>query len=61
MIPEVGSFARRISNVIGESFLSFVASENLPGFVKGTGWSVISDPDTDPAHGMERYALLERS
>jgi hypothetical protein len=61
MIPEVGSFARRVTGLIGEPFLSFVASEDLPEFVEGTGWSVISDADTDPAHGMERYALLERS
>jgi methyltransferase (TIGR00027 family) len=61
MIPEVGSFARRVTGLIGEPFLSFVASEDLPEFVQGTGWSVISDADTDLAHGMERYALLERS
>jgi hypothetical protein len=38
-----------------------VRSEDLPAFVEGTGWIVTSDVDTDPAHGIERYAVVERA
>jgi methyltransferase (TIGR00027 family) len=61
MLPEVSPLSRRLARLIGEPFLSFVASEDLPEFVQGTGWSVISPIDKDGAHGMERYALLERA
>jgi methyltransferase (TIGR00027 family) len=61
MIPEVGKAARRLVGLIGEPFLSFVTSEGLPEFVYGTGWTVISGVDANPEHGMERYAVLERT
>jgi hypothetical protein len=37
-----------------------VRSEDLPGYIKDTGWAMISDVDTDAAHGIERYAVAER-
>ena len=46
--------------LIGEPWKSFIRSEDLPEFVEGTGWTMISDVDTDSAHGIERYAVAER-
>jgi len=43
----------------GEPWLSAVRNEELPGYVEGLGWTVISDVDTDVAHGLERYAVAE--
>lgn len=50
-----------ILRLIGEPFRSAVRSEDLPDYIEGTGWAIISDVDTDPAHGIERYAVAERS
>ena len=46
---------------VGEPFKSAVRSEDLPKYIKGSGWTLISDVDTNPAHGIERYAIAERS
>jgi len=50
-----------ILRLIGEPFRSAVRSEDLPDYIDGTGWAIISDVDTDPTHGIERYAVAERS
>jgi hypothetical protein len=47
-------------NLTGEPWKSAVRSEDLPAYVEGTGWTMISDIDTDSAHGLERYAVAER-
>ena len=52
------SFAVRL---VSEPWKSAVRSEDLPGYVEGTGWTIVSEVDTDPSHGVERYALAERS
>jgi O-methyltransferase involved in polyketide biosynthesis len=46
--------------LIGEPWKSAVRSEDLPEYVEGTGWTMISGVDTDAAHGVERYAVAER-
>jgi len=47
-------------HLIGESWKSVVRSEDLPEYIEGTGWTMISDVDTESAHGIERYAVAER-
>ncbi len=49
-----------LTRLIAEPWKSAVRSEDLPEYVEGTGWTMISDVDTDPAHGVERYAVAER-
>lgn len=49
-----------ILRVVGEPFKSAVRSEDLPEYIRGTGWAMISDVDTNPAHGIERYAVAAR-
>ena len=49
-----------LTGLIAERWKSSVRSEDLPAYVEGTGWTMISDIDTDPAHGIERYAVAER-
>jgi len=49
-----------LARLIGEPWKSAVRSEDLPQYVEGTGWTMISDVDTDSAHGVERYAVAER-
>ncbi len=49
-----------LTGLIGEPWKSAVQSEDLPEYVDGTGWTMISDVDTDEAHGVERYAVAER-
>lgn len=50
-----------ILHVIGEPFKSVVRSEDLPVYVEETGWRVISPVDNDPTHGIDRYAVAQRS
>jgi len=49
-----------LTRLIAEPWKSAVRSEDLPEYVEGTGWTMISDVDTDAAHGVERYAVSER-
>ena len=49
-----------LTRLIGEPWKSALRSEDLPEYVEGTGWTMISDVDTDSAHGVERYAVAER-
>ena len=49
-----------LTRLIGEPWVSSVRSEDLPQYVEGSGWRIISDVDTNPAHGAERYALAMR-
>ena len=49
-----------LTRLIAEGWKSSVASEDVPDYIDGTGWRVLSEPDHDPAHGVERYALAER-
>jgi methyltransferase (TIGR00027 family) len=49
-----------LTRLIGEPWKSAVRSEDLPEYVEGTGWTMISDVDTDSVHGVERYAVAER-
>lgn len=49
-----------LTRLVGEPWKSAVRSEDLPAYVEGTGWAIISDVDTEPKHGVERYAVGER-
>jgi methyltransferase (TIGR00027 family) len=49
-----------LTRLIAEPWKSAVRSEDLPEYVEGTGWTMISDIDTDSTHGVERYAVAER-
>jgi methyltransferase (TIGR00027 family) len=59
-IPDGRKVLPMILRVVGEPFKSAVRSEDLPEYIEGTGWAMISDVDTDPTHGIERYAVAER-
>ena len=59
-IPGQRRMVSLLTRLIGEPWRSGVRSENLPDYVHGTGWKIVSEPDTDPAHGVERYAVAER-
>jgi methyltransferase (TIGR00027 family) len=50
-----------LTSLIAETWKSAVRSEDLPAYVEGTGWTMISDVDADSAHGVERYAVAERA
>ncbi len=58
-IPGKRRMLSTLARLIGEPWNSAVRSEDLPEYVKGTGWTIISDVDTDSAHGVERYAVAE--
>lgn len=49
-----------LTRLVAEPWKTAVRSEDLPEYVDGTGWTVTSDVDTDAAHGVERYAVMER-
>ena len=59
-IPDELKFVHVMLRLVGEPFRSAVSSEDLPKYVEGTGWTVTSEVDTDPAHAMERYAVADR-
>ena len=59
-IPGERKLLSFMTGLVGEPWKSAVRSEDLPGYVEGTGWKIISDVDTDSAHGVERYAVAER-
>jgi methyltransferase (TIGR00027 family) len=60
MIPDKRKIIPMILRLIGEPFQSAVSSEDLPEYIEGTGWTIISEVDSDPAHGIERYAVADR-
>jgi methyltransferase (TIGR00027 family) len=60
-IPDERKLMPMILRLIGEAFRSAVRSEDLPQYIKATGWDIVSEVDTDPTHGIERYAVAERS
>ena len=49
-----------LTRLIAEPWKSAVRSEDVHDYVDGTGWTMTSDVDTDAAHGVERYAVVER-
>ncbi len=59
-IPGERTMLSMLTRVIGEPWKSAVGSDGLRDYVEGTGWTIISDVDTDSAHGVERYAVAER-
>jgi methyltransferase (TIGR00027 family) len=59
-IPAERKLLQMILRVTGEPFRSAVASADLPAYIEGTGWTLLSEVDDDPAHGIERYAVAER-
>ena len=58
--PGYGKLVTFLTGLVAEAWKSAVKSEDLPEYVEGTGWKIISDVDTDEAHGVERYAVAER-
>ena len=58
--PGYSKLVSLLTGLIAEQWKSSVRSEDLPEYVEGTGWTIISDVDSDPAHGVERYAVAER-
>ena len=59
-IPGYRKILSLLAGLVGEPWKSAVRSEDLPAYVAGTGWEIVSEPDTDSAHGVERYAVAER-
>ncbi len=59
-IPDSRKLLPMILRVIGEPFKSAIRSEDLPEYIKGTGWIMASEVDANPAHGTERYAFADR-
>jgi O-methyltransferase involved in polyketide biosynthesis len=57
---DLGERSLSLTRLVAEPWKSAVKSEDLPEYVEGTGWKIISDVDTDEAHGVERYAVAER-
>jgi methyltransferase (TIGR00027 family) len=58
--PDDRKMLSMLTRLIAEPWKSAVRSEDLPEYVEGTGWTMISDVDNDSAHGAERYAVAER-
>lgn len=59
-VPGYGRWVSFLTALIAEPWLSAVRSEDLSAYVEETGWTILSDVDTDEAHGAERYAVAER-
>jgi O-methyltransferase involved in polyketide biosynthesis len=60
-IPDGRKVLPAVLRLVGEPFRSEVSSEDLPTYLEGTGWTVTSDVDANPAHGIERYGTAERA
>jgi len=50
-----------ILKLYSEPFLSSVSSADLPEYIANCGWQVTSGIDDAEHHGMERYAVAERT
>lgn len=59
-IPGDRKLLKLLTGMVAEPWKSAVRSEDLPEVLEGTGWTRISEVDTDAAHGVERYAVVER-
>ena len=59
-IPGSRRLVSILSHLIAEPWKSVVRREDLPEYVEGTGWTMISEVDTDSSHGVERYGVAER-
>ncbi len=59
-VPRYNKLIVLLTALIAERWKYGVNSADLPEYVSGTGWKIISDVDDDPAHGVERYAVAER-
>jgi methyltransferase (TIGR00027 family) len=60
-IPGDRKLLSALVRLISEPWKSEVRSEDLPSYVDGTGWAIISDVDDDAEHGVERYGVAERA
>lgn len=60
-IPGDRKLLSALVRLISEPWKSEVRSEDLPSYVDGTGWAMISDVDDDAEHGVERYGVAERA
>jgi len=58
-IPGDRKLLSALVRLISEPWKSEVRSEDLPSYVDGTGWAMISDVDDDAEHGVERYGVAE--
>jgi len=58
-IPGDRKLLSALVRLISEPWKSEVRSEDLPSYVNGTGWAIISDVDDDAEHGVERYGVAE--
>ena len=60
-IPGDRKLLSALVRLISEPWKSEVRSEDLPSYVDGTGWAMISYVDDDAEHGVERYGVAERA
>lgn len=60
-IPGDRKLLSALVRLISEPWKSEVRSEDLPSYIDGTGWAMISDVDDDAEHGVERYGVAERA
>ncbi|MFP6809069.1 MAG: SAM-dependent methyltransferase [Pseudomonadales bacterium] len=60
-IPEDRKVLQLMLRIISEPLRSAVSSEDLPNYIRPTAWTVVSDVDTNKAHGIERYGVAERN
>lgn len=58
-IPGDRKLLSALVRLISEPWKSEVRSEDLPSYVDGTGWAMISEVDDDAEHGVERYGVAE--
>ena len=59
-LPGYSKWVTILTNLISESWKSSVHSEDLQEYIEGTGWTMISEVDSDSTHGAERYAVVEQ-